>query len=150
MVTGKSRARQLNVVPPAGAVGAPKARRKKKKKKTKRGAESDSDSDSDKEEAEAPPEPAARCKACGVAHTYLPRGKRGLTVAQGNALVAFFDRLGGDTEWRANKGWGRASKLSDWHGVTVCERDKAFRRIPRGREDRRRSTQRGCQEEEKK
>jgi hypothetical protein len=113
-----------------------KAKAKKKQKKRapkKKGDDDDDDSEgsegSGKEgaaaaaaEEEAPPEPIARCHSCGAAHTYVPRGRRGVAVLSHNALAAAFDALQGDG-WAHKGGWLSAAKLSQWHGITADDRD---------------------------
>jgi hypothetical protein len=116
----------INKVVPGSVATKAKSKKKKKKKKKKRGDDSDSsDSDFDDEKAaaaeeEAPPEPVTRCFACGVPHTYMPRGRKGLGVLALNALTEAYDALSGDG-WTSKKGWLRALKLSDWHGIKVVK-----------------------------
>jgi hypothetical protein len=108
---------------------------KKKKKKKQKKARNDDDGSDDSEGSgkedddgnpiEEPPEPIARCLSCGVAHTYVPRGRRGLAVLSENALSMAFDVFDGDN-WTRKSGWRRAVKLSDWYGITADDQeDKA-------------------------
>jgi hypothetical protein len=112
-----------------------KAKKKKPKKKKTKSAEDGGESESSDEEGEAEaaakldekPEPVTRCHYCGVPHTYIPRGKRGAMVLAANALEATYVSLGGD-DWTHHKGWIKASRLSDWHGITVRKRRRRRRR----------------------
>jgi len=106
-----------------------KKKMKKKQKKKARNDDDDSDDsdgsgkeDGDGSPIEEPPEPIARCFSCGVAHTYVPRGRRGLAVLSENALSMAFDVFDGDN-WTRKSGWRRAVKLSDWYGITADDKD---------------------------
>jgi hypothetical protein len=111
---------KVNTVVP----GQVKKKREQKKKpaKKKKGPDDDStDSDDEAPPAvveEEIPDPVARCHHCGVKHTYVPRGKRGMVVMSTNALSATFEALKGD-DWVNRKGWLRAMRLSDWHGISA-------------------------------